>query len=86
MPRISFFFGIAIFMYYREHQPPHFHALYGEDEALIAIDSLALLAGRLPSRALGLVMEWASLHQQELRQAWLDAGAQRPIQQIAPLA
>ncbi|HOF88581.1 MAG TPA: DUF4160 domain-containing protein [Armatimonadota bacterium] len=73
-------------MYYREHQPPHFHALYGEDEALVAIDSLAILSGRLPGRALGLVIEWATLHQDELRQAWRDAEAQQPIRQIAPLA
>jgi len=85
MPQVSYFYGIAIYLYYREHQPPHFHAIYGGTEALIAIDSLAILSGRLPARALGLVMEWASLHQADLRQAWQQAQAQEPITKIDPL-
>jgi len=85
MPRVSYFYGIAIYLYYLEHQPPHFHALYGGAEALIVIDSLAILSGRLPARALGLVMEWASLHQADLRRAWQQAQAQEPITKIDPL-
>lgn len=85
MPRVSYFYGIAIYLYYREHHPPHFHALYGGAEALIVIDSLAILSGRLPSRALGLVMEWASSHQADLQQAWQQAQAQEPIMEIEPL-
>ena len=50
--------------------PPHFHASYGGDDAVVGIDSLALLHGRLPPRAQGLVVEWASLRQVELREAW----------------
>ena len=60
MPEISRFFGIIILMYYDEHNPPHFHARYGSDTAAMEITSLRVLEGRLPSRALGLVVEWAS--------------------------
>lgn len=59
MPKISEFFGIAIYVYYREHVPPHFHALYGGQEALVTIEHLSVLAGSLPPRAMGMVMEWA---------------------------
>ena len=69
MPKVSEFFGISIYFYYREHQPAHFHAIYGSDEAQIAIGNLALLRGKLPPRALGLVMEWAELHHDELSRA-----------------
>ena len=57
-------------MYFADHAPPHFHATYQGAEAIFAIDSLAVLQGRLPARAQGLVVEWASLHQDELREAW----------------
>ena len=57
MPKVSEFYGISIYLYYREHEPPHFHAIYTEHEALIAIDTLKILSGRLPARALGLVIE-----------------------------
>jgi hypothetical protein len=53
-------------MFYDEHNPPHFHATYGEFNAEIEINELSILAGKLPSRALGLVIEWASIHQSEL--------------------
>ncbi|MHB9025865.1 MAG: DUF4160 domain-containing protein [Armatimonadota bacterium] len=85
MPRISYFYGIAIYMYYREHQPPHFHVIYGDAEALISVESLAVIEGRLPGRALGLVIEWASLHQSELQLAWQQAMAMQPITAIEPL-
>ncbi|MCX6198521.1 MAG: DUF4160 domain-containing protein [Bacteroidetes bacterium] len=70
MPRISSFYGIIIYMYFKEHNPPHFHATYGEIEAEIAIDTLALLVGKLPPKAMGLVVEWASQHQEELMKNW----------------
>lgn len=66
MPQISNFLGIVIKMFYREHNPPHFHAEYGEYEGLIDIKKLELWAGHLPPRVLGLVIEWAALHQDEL--------------------
>jgi len=66
MPQISRFFGIIISMFYEEHNPPHFHAYYGDFSAEISINELNLISGKLPSRALGLVIEWASMHQSEL--------------------
>ena len=59
MPQISIFLGIIIKMYYREHNPPHFHADYGEHKAIIDIRKLELWSGYLPPRVLGLVIEWA---------------------------
>lgn len=58
MPEISRFLGIIITMYFNEHNPPHFHARYGDHRAEIAIETLSIIAGRLPPRVLGLVMEW----------------------------
>ncbi|MGI8846965.1 MAG: DUF4160 domain-containing protein [Candidatus Dormibacteria bacterium] len=68
MPRISFFYGIAIWMYPKEshYQTPHFHAFYSEDAASIAILSGRVLAGALPRRALASVQKWAEMHQEEL--------------------
>lgn len=68
MPEISRFLGIVIAMYYADHNPPHFHAKYGDYEALIDIETGGLLQGGLPSRALLLVSEWHSLHRDELKQ------------------
>lgn len=62
MPEISRFYGIVIYIYFREHDPPHFHAVYGEHEALIDMRTLGVWAGHLPARSLGLVVEWAELH------------------------
>ena len=65
MPTISTFFGILIQMYWREHGPPHFHAIYGEHEAVIDIRELRVVRGRLPRRALAMVIEWALDHRDE---------------------
>lgn len=65
MPEISRFFGIVIRIFFDDHNPPHFHAFYGDDEALIDIRTLGLFAGSLPPRAQSLVVEWASLHRGE---------------------
>ncbi len=70
MPTLSTFYGIVIRMYFRDHAPPHFHSLYGEDEALIEIRSLRVTAGRLPPRALHLTLLWVSAHQFELLEDW----------------
>ena len=66
MPTISTFYGILIQMFWQDHAPPHFHALYGEFEALIDIPTLEVIRGSLPRRALALVREWATLHHNEL--------------------
>lgn len=70
MPLISFFYGISIYMYFDDHNPPHFHAKYGEFEITIRIKDLSVIYGTMPPRALGLIIEWASLHQQELLVDW----------------
>ena len=57
-------------MYWKDHQPPHFHAIYGSFEALIDINNLSVLNGKLPRRAIELVLDWAELHQQELLDNW----------------
>jgi len=85
MPEISRFLGIIITMYFNEHDPPHFHARYGEHKAEIAIETLSLIAGRLPPRVLGLVMEWAALHRAELLDDWDLARGKAELKKIAPL-
>lgn len=85
MPEISRFYGIVIAMYHQEHNPPHFHARYGGDKAAVEISSLKVLEGKLPPRALGLAVEWASQHQDELTRDWELARSGRPPQRIEPL-
>lgn len=85
MPRVSQFYGIAIYLYYRDHAPPHFHAIYGEDEAAVEIATGAIIAGGLPRRARKLVEDWLALHQAELLADWDLAVAAQPLNQIPPL-
>ena len=72
-------------MYFNDHNPPHFHAAYGEYEILIRIADLSVYSGSLPSRAFGLVMEWAFVHQQELSANWKLMVAELPFNKIEPL-
>jgi hypothetical protein len=85
MPEISRFFGIIITMYYNDHPPPHFHVRYGQQKALIAIETLSILEGTLKPRTLGLVIEWASQHQFELMRDWELARQNAPLEDIEPL-
>ncbi len=85
MPEISRFFGIIIRMYFDDHEPPHFHAIYGEDEARIGIDPVYVLSGDLPSRAVSMVLEWSALHQRELLENWRRLRADQPAKKVAPL-
>ncbi len=85
MPEVSRFFGIVIRIFFNDHEPSHSHAVYGEFEALIEIESLAVYRGNLPQRALVMVLEWAELHRSELRRDWLLARGGRPLEPIAPL-
>ncbi len=85
MPRLSKFYGIAIYIYYREHAPPHFHAIYGDDEAMIEIATGAVLDGQLPRRARVLVADWALAHRTALQQDWDLAAASQPLLPIPPL-
>ncbi len=85
MPEISRFFGIIISLNYNDHVPSHFHVRYGEQTASVGIEALAILEGHLSPRVLGLVIEWASLHQEELRANWKACRSRLPISPIAPL-
>ena len=85
MPEISRFLGIVIRMYFLDHEPPHFHAVYGGAEAQVRIQPLGLLNGNLPPRALALVVEWATLHRDELLENWRRLHADEPPVTIAPL-
>ena len=85
MPTISRFYGILIRMYYHDHHPAHFHAIYGEYQAVIGVHDSAILEGDLPPRALGLVTEWTRIRQAELLEAWALAREAQPLRPIAPL-
>jgi len=85
VPRISEFFGVIVYMYFNDHRPPHFHAEYGDFEAVYAIDTLDTLRGRLPRRAHSMVIEWALAHRAELRDDWDRARQQLPLEEIEPL-
>ncbi len=86
MPEISRFYGIVIKMFHNDHQPPHFHAEYAGDRMVVAIDTLGVIAGRLPPRATGLVTEWATEHQEELRRIWQQARDYEPLDRVNPLS
>ena len=87
MPVISSFYGILIKMYFGDHVPPHFHAEYGEFTAQISIRELGIIEGYLPPKALALVVEWASIHRQELAENWksLSESGAGTFSKIEPL-
>ncbi len=86
MPEISRFYGIIIRMYPGDHNPPHVHAFYAEQSAVIDIRTGAMISGALAPRATGLVSEWTSLHRDELIDLWARAQRLEPLHSIAPLA
>jgi Domain of unknown function (DUF4160) len=87
MPEISRFYGIIIYMYINDHNPPHFHARYNEFEATFSIEDFALLKGKLPAKAHSLVIEWTSIHQEELFINWkmLSEDENKSYNKIEPL-
>ena len=85
MPTISRFYGVIIRMFHNEHAPPHFHAQYGESAAAISIEELEVIAGALPRRALVLVLDWAALHQRELKEDWELCRNKEQPKKITPL-
>jgi hypothetical protein len=85
MPELSRFLGMIISIYFDDHNPPHFHVAYNEDEALIAINDLSVLKGNLPPRVMGLAMEWARLHQAELLENWNMVQADGKYFKVEPL-
>jgi phosphomannomutase len=85
MPEISRFYGIVVRMFFNDHTPPHFHAEYGGEEVIIAIGNLATISGKLPARAMGLLIEWATLHQAELHEQWERMRRHEAPSKIDPL-
>ena len=84
MPELSRFLGIVIFMNFNDHNPPHFHAKYGDFEIIIEIGS-GIVEGKFPKRALNLVMEWYELHKEELLENWMLISSTGDFHKIKPL-
>lgn len=84
MPIISQFFGIIVSMFWDDHNPPHFHAKYGEYEVVIEIQT-GKVSGKFPARALGLVQEWRSIHENDLMEDWELARRKEMLKKIKPL-
>ena len=84
MPELSRFLGIVIGIFPREHPPPHFHAVYGEYQITVGIET-GVVQGEFPKRALRHVLEWLDLHQAELLEDWELVQAGHPPKKIAPL-
>jgi hypothetical protein len=82
MPTISFFYGIIIRMYFGDHPPAHFHAVYGEHEALISIETGGIIFGRLPKTAARIVKDWTVARNRELRDNWTRAQKLQPLERI----
>jgi len=82
MPEITRFYGIVIKIFFlREHNPPHFHAVYGEHNGIFEIETLKMLEGDLPRKAQNLITEWASNYQKELMKMWNE----KQLQKLPPL-
>lgn len=85
LPTVSRFYGIVIRIYFDDHDPPHFHAIYGENRAIFEIATGGILHGQLPPKAVGMVSEWARLHHRELMDDWFRARKRQPLVAIDPL-
>lgn len=85
MPTICMFRGIKIYINWDDHNPPHFHAVYGGEEVCITIEEIEVLSGGIPSKQLKMLMGWAALHQDELRENWQLAANQQEMFRIEPL-
>ena len=84
MPELCRFLGIIIFMNFNDHNPPHFHAKYGDYEIIVEIGS-GIIEGKFPKRALNLVMEWYELHSEELLENWMLISSTGEFHKIKPL-
>ena len=85
MPTICMFRGIKIYINWREHQPPHFHATYGGEEVIVDIRDLEVIEGSLPGKQLKMLLGWAALRQDELMENWLLAEKNQELFPIDPL-
>ncbi len=84
MPIISRFFGIVIYMFWHDHQPPHFHAKYGDEEIIVEIET-GKVTGLITQRALNMIQEWREQHKEELLADWKLAEQNKPLVRISPL-
>ena len=85
MPEISRFYGIIIAMFFDDHNPPHFHARYAGEKVTIEIESLRIIEGQISPWALGLIIEWAAQHKEELLNNWELAKNNQTPNKIEPL-
>jgi DNA polymerase/3'-5' exonuclease PolX len=85
MPTICMFRGIKVYINWREHQPPHFHAEYGGQEVIVSIHDIEVLEGDFPNKQLKMLLGWAALHQEELIENWNLAEQQQELFAIEPL-
>ena len=85
MPLVCEFFGIKIYMYWNEHNPPHFHAHYAEYKAIVSIRDAVVIGGEMPSKKIKLILAWCEIHQDELYRNWESAEKNGEILQIEPL-
>lgn len=84
MPEISRFYGIVIYMFFQDHDPPHFHVKYQDFEATVNIED-GIIRGEIPRRALRLIYEWLDLHKDELIENWRISEQRKPLKKIEPL-
>lgn len=85
MPTISMFRGIKVYINWREHQPPHFHATYGGKEVIVSINDLEVIEGSMPGKQLKMLLGWAAFHQEELMENWMLAADMQELFPIEPL-
>jgi Domain of unknown function (DUF4160) len=85
MPTISIFYGIIIRMFWRDHAPPHFHARYQKYKVQIDIQTLETIKGKMPNRALSLILEWAAKNRSELLKDWDLCQKNQAPHKIPPL-
>jgi hypothetical protein len=83
MPTIAAFYGILIQMYFDDHEPPHFHARYGQARAVVRIADGEIIAGELPPTARRLVRQWALARTAELQDNWHRARRHQPLERVA---
>lgn len=85
MPTISMFRGIKVFINWKDHMPPHFHAKYGSEEVIVNIKDIEVIDGKIPSKQLKMLLGWAAFHQEELLENWELAQQNEELFQIDPM-
>lgn len=85
MPQLSYFYGIVVQMYADDHPPPHFHARYSGHEVVVDIRELRIIQGRFPGRAMGMLLQWAAEHRDELLENWKRCEQNETTRKISPL-